>query len=102
MKNNGKELLIAAIGSLIANLGLMMIYYFLHIKQGLFSGFDIPRYTTVATVLTPVIAGLICYARHRKKDDTSGAVIAVGLLSFAAAFVGCISGAALAVSVFGK
>jgi hypothetical protein len=102
LKNNGKELFIAFIGSMAANLGLMVIYYYLHIKQEMFSEFDIPRFTTVAIVLTPVIAGLICYARNKKKDDASGAVIAVCLLSFAAAFVGCISGAALAAGVFGK
>ena len=102
MKTNGKELLIAAIGSLIANLGLIMTYYYLHNKQGMFAGFDIPRFTTVAMVLTPVIAGLICYARHKKKDDTTSAVIAVSLMSFAAAFVGCVAGAAIAASAFGK
>lgn len=102
LKNNGKELFTAFIGALLINLVLMVIYYYLHIKQKMFGGFDVPRFTTVATVLTPVVAGIICYARHKKKDDTIEAVIAVALISLAAAFIGSIGGAVIAAGIFGK
>ncbi len=102
LKNNGKEFFIAFIGALLANIALMMIYYYMHIKQSMFPQFDIPRFTTVAIVLTPVAAGIICYARHSKKDDTAGAVAAVALITLAAAFVGSVCGAAMAAGVFGK
>ncbi len=102
LNKNGKEYLTAFIGSAIINLVLMMIYYYLHVKQGVFSGFDIPRYTTVAIVLTPVIAGVICYFRHKKDDDRTGLIFPVALISFAAAFLGSILGAVIAANIFGK
>ena len=102
LKNNGKEYFIAFCASVIANIAVMVLFYYLHAKQGLFASLDVARFTSIAVVMTPLIAGIVCYARHRKKDDTINAVIAVALLSFAAAFVGCVGGAAIAAGAFGK
>ncbi len=102
MKNNGKEFFIAFFGSLAANVGLMILFYYLHAKQGMFGGIDVARFTSIAIVITPLIAGIVCYARHKQKDDRTGAVAAVALMSFAAAFMGCICGAMIAANLFGK
>ena len=102
LKNNSKEYFAAFFGSVIANIGLMMIYYLRHKNQGWFEGLDGARYTSIAVVFRPLIAGIICYARHKEKDDRAGAVITVALISFAAAFIGCVSGAAVSANLFGK
>ena len=102
LKNNSKEYFIAFCASVIANIAVMVLFYYLHAKQGLFASLDVARFTSIAVVMTPLIAGIVCYARHRKKDDTINAVIAVSLISFAAAFAGCVAGAAIAASAFGK
>ena len=102
LKNNGKEIFIAFIGAMLANIALMMIFYYLNVKQKMFAQLDVPRFTTVAVVLTPVVAGIICHARHKKKDDTAGAVIAVALITLAAAFIGSVCGAAMAAAAFGN
>ena len=102
LKNNSKEIFTAFFGSLVANIGLMMIYFYLHKNHGLFEGLDVARYTSIAVVITPLITGIICYARHKNKDDSVGAVITVSLISLAAAFIGCISGAVIAANIFGK
>jgi hypothetical protein len=102
LKNNGKEFFIAFIGAMLANIALMMIFYYLNVKQKMFAQLDVPRFTTVAVVLTPVVAGIICHARHKKKDDTAGAVIAVALITLASAFIGSVCGAAMAAAAFGK
>ena len=86
---------------MLANIALMMIFYYLNVKQNMFAQLDVPRFTTVAVVFTPVVAGIICYARHKKKDDTAGAVIAVALITLAAAFIGSVCGAAMAAAAFG-
>lgn len=102
LKNNGKELFVTLLCSLTANIALMVLFYFLHVKQIMFAGLDVARYTSIAIVLTAVISGIVCYKRHKDKDDTIGAVLLASLLSFAAAFVGCISGAAIAAGIFGN
>ena len=102
LKNNGKEYFIAFCACVCANIAVMVLFYYLHATQGMFASLDVPRFTSIAVVMTPLIAGIICYARHKKKDDTTSAVIAVSLMSFAAAFVGCVAGAAIAASAFGK
>ena len=70
MKNNGKEYFINFLSSIAINLGLMVLYYYLHAKQGFLPGLDIPRFTTVTVVFTAFFAGLISYFRHKEKMST--------------------------------
>ena len=85
--------------SLAADLGITALYYYLHTNKGFMPSFDIARFTTVAVVMTAFVAGLICYFRHKKKDDVYGAVFLSTLISFAGSFIGSISGAVLAANM---
>lgn len=80
----------------------MILFYYLHVKQEMFAGLDVARYTSVMIVLTAIVAGIVCYVKSKKKDGTTGAIISVSLISFVAAFAGCVSGAAIAANLFGK
>ncbi|MBO5577031.1 MAG: hypothetical protein IKH90_03880 [Ruminococcus sp.] len=99
LKKNRKELFIAFAASVLGDLVLMMVYYYLHNKQGVFPEFDIARATTVAIVLTAFIAGIICYVRHKKDDNPAGITMIAALCSFAGAFIGSVSGTVIAANI---
>ncbi len=102
MKNNGKEFFITFLASIAINLGLMVLYYYLHAKHGFMPGLDIPRFTTVTVVFTAFFAGLICYFRHKEKSDVHGAVFLCTVIGLLGAFIGSVGGAVTAANLFGK
>ena len=102
VKNNGKEYFINFLASIAINLGLMVLYYYLHAKQSFLPGLDIPRFTTVTVVFTAFFAGLISYFRHKEKSDVHGAVFICTVVGFLGAFIGSVGGAAIAANLFGK